>query len=305
VGGVPQDLEGLSNLLGFAPQHLRWLIGKADDLYREFDIPKRSGGTRRISAPILELKGVQRSILKKVLLAYSASDEAFAYVKGRSAVAAAKRLSGRKNILKLDLADFFPTISSKRIFGLMKSFGYNNKVSYMLTKLCTCHHQLSQGAPTSPHIANLISRKMDSELGSLAESWELEYLRYSDDLYFFGPEMFNWGKLFDRVQKIVRENGFRIQRSKTRFYCRGRNRMTLGLETSRSAPKFPRSQMRIYRAAFYRASKNPKWAMDNLDKLNGMLAWHKLVYDRDDRFREYQGIIAVAKRLKLHEAFAI
>jgi RNA-directed DNA polymerase len=284
---------------------LGWLVGGADKLYREFEIKKRDGGSRKISAPIADLKGVQRTILKKVFQSFEVSAHAYAYVKGKSAVLAAKKLAGGRHVLKLDIKDFFPTISSRRVFGLLRSFGFGTKASYLLTRLCTYQGALCQGAPTSPAIANLICRKMDSELAAYAASWGIEYLRYSDDIFFSKETNFDWGRFRARVEKIIGENGFDVQHTKTRFYYRGRNRMTLGLETGGSAPKFSRVQQRNYRAAFYKASKSPKWAVENIDVLNGMLAWRGLVYGKDEKYSEYRHIIAVAGRIKLHESYSI
>jgi RNA-directed DNA polymerase len=304
-GGEFQDLDGLSRHLGFAPQHLWSLISNSDSLYKEFSIPKRAGGIRKITAPTPQLKGVQRAILRKILTSFGVSNSAFAYVKGRSSAEAAHKLAGRKHVLKMDIENFFPSISSRRVLGLISSFGFSSKAAYMLTRLCTYQDALCQGAPTSPHIANLICRKMDTELNAFAISWGMEYLRYSDDIFFSKSSMFNWKHFSEKVTKIVRENGFKIKISKTRFYCRGKHRMTLGLETSGSTAKFTRMQQRIYRAAFYKASKNPKWAVENIDKLRGMLSWHKLVYEKDEKYFEYRRIIDVAGRIRLHEAYSI
>lgn len=104
---VANDLNTLSAFLGFAPQHIFYLVQLADKMYFEFEINKATGGKRKISAPRSELKGVQRAILGKILEPISVNRACFAYVKGRGVVDAASQLSGHRALLRLDIKDFF------------------------------------------------------------------------------------------------------------------------------------------------------------------------------------------------------
>jgi RNA-directed DNA polymerase len=170
---VPTDLVTLSALLGFAPQHLFYVVELADKMYFEFEIEKANGGRRKILAPRSDLKGIQRSVLEKILGEFPISDTCYAYVKGRSVVEAARRLSGHQAVLHLDIKDFFPSITARRVFGLFQSHGFNAKISYILTKICTCNDILCQGAPTSPYISNLIFRNADRQLLKLAAAFKV------------------------------------------------------------------------------------------------------------------------------------
>ncbi|MBX3523108.1 MAG: RNA-directed DNA polymerase [Xanthobacteraceae bacterium] len=299
-----QTLEDLSGALGFAPQHLFWLAGNSDALYKEFDIPKRTGGVRRISTPIAELKGVQRTILQRVLQLHAVSDANFAYVKGKSAVAAARRLAGEKSLFKLDIREFFPTITARRVFGLYRSFGFPNPTAYLLTSLTTYRGSLCQGTPTSPYIANLICRGMDTQLSGLASSWGLEYIRYSDDLFFYRNRIFNWSKFEGVVTRIVVQNGFHLNANKSRFYRAGKDRLTLGLETGQRQIRLPRATRRLHRAAFHKASMSPRWAADNLPQLNGMLSWHRAVHGKDDTASAYGRVLQIATSIKHHDPYS-
>ncbi len=58
-----------------------------------------------------------------------------------------------------------------------------------------------------------------------------------------------------------------------------------------------------YRAAFFKASRNLKWARDNLDGLAGMAEWHRAIYGQDEIFLEYKKIIEIVRQVKLHHRY--
>ena len=301
------DLISLSKYLGLAPQHLFYLIALSDELYTEIKIPKKTKRRRyrKNYIPNLELKGAQRSILKEILSQIEVSRYAHAYVKGKSIVGAAQALAGRQSVLKFDIKDFFPSISSSRVYGLFRALRFNERVSWMLMRLCTYDDSLCQGAPTSPYISNLICRRLDRNLFDLANSWGLSYLRYSDDLYFYGAKNFRYKMFKNYVRPIIRENGFQLNARKTRYHPIGQPRFTLGLTTHHEKPELPRDTKRKYRAAFFRASRDLKWAGEHVDELSGMGEWYRAVYGKDETYQDYRRIIENVRLLTFHERYAI
>jgi RNA-directed DNA polymerase len=81
------------------------------------------------------------------------------------------------------------------------SLGYGEVVSAALAALCTRRilldpegerrvawsGLLTQGAPTSPAISNLVCRRLDARLTGLAGKLGARYTRYADDLELFVP----------------------------------------------------------------------------------------------------------------------
>lgn len=59
-----QSLAEFAQLVGFTPSGLAYVLYKLDTSkkYRVFHIPKRSGGTREIKAPIDQLALLQRRV---------------------------------------------------------------------------------------------------------------------------------------------------------------------------------------------------------------------------------------------------
>lgn len=75
------------------------------------NIPKRSGGFRTLLVPDPLLKNVQRNLLHHVLDGFTVSDSAAAYRKGASVAANAGKHQGRKIVMKMDIEDFFGSIT--------------------------------------------------------------------------------------------------------------------------------------------------------------------------------------------------
>lgn len=292
-------------MLGFAPQFLFPLIEDSSKFYRSAKIRKVDGSFRTLMVPTPSLRGVQRAILQKLAALYDPPDCVYAYIKGRSSVSAARRLCGNKCVLKIDIEDFFGTITERRAYGLFISLGFDKAMSYMLARLCTVNGRLAQGAPTSPMISNIIMLRFDAQMIKLAKSWGLEYTRYSDDMYLTCFRYFDHKKMSLIVNNMILQHGFRENSAKRRFFPRGRTRFTLGLNTSKSSPILGRKKRREFRAAFHRAEKNPRWAVDNINLLTGMLSWYQSIYGRSDTWRQYRSIIRVAKSLRLHETYQV
>lgn len=163
--------------------------------YVQFTIPKSSGEPRTITAPRIKLKRIQRKILDEVLAKLAPHEAAHGFVRGRSVLSNARPHKGAKLVVKMDLRDFFPSISYNRVVGLFSSYGFADEVAWALAGLVT-HRAvlpdgfvlwpgvLPQGAPTSPALANLLCRRLDSRLSGLAKRAGAAYTRYADDMTF-------------------------------------------------------------------------------------------------------------------------
>ncbi len=173
----PSDLEEICQFLGFAPQHIFYLVENSHLLYSTIEIPKHNNPSevRTLDIPSSELKGVQRAILRSILSTVTLSPQVYSYVSGRSVVSACANFCPGKAVLHMDIRGFFPAINFGRVFGLFMSLGYNSSVSFILTRLCVKGNTLSQGAPTSPALSNIVCRKLDRNLSKLSKSWELEF----------------------------------------------------------------------------------------------------------------------------------
>ena len=119
-----KDLVSIADYLGFAPQHIFYLVEHPERCYVSIEIPKNSDPTkfRKLDIPISELKGVQRAINNKILSEYSIDECVHSYVTARSILTAAREFCPGRAVLKVDIADiFFPSITFVRVLGLFKA----------------------------------------------------------------------------------------------------------------------------------------------------------------------------------------
>jgi len=115
--------------------------------YRHFDIPKSSGGTRRISTPIPSLHAIQRYIYKSVIFDLPVHDSAKGYRPKTSIIDYVRPHLGAKSFIKVDIKDCFPSISTNSVFKCLMRNGFSRKNSFIISRLCTQYNGLPQGAP--------------------------------------------------------------------------------------------------------------------------------------------------------------
>lgn len=201
-----------------------------DFSYKEFEIPKKSGGIRKIWAPNFTLKSIQKCIAKLFLEEIGFRDCVHAYVKKKNVITNAGCHIKKKTILKLDLDNFFPTITYGRIYGLFTRypFCFNEKLSHKLTKLSIHDGKLPQGSPLSPLISNLICRNMDKEIIKLGKQKKFFYTRYSDDITISTKYKVSKELIADLVS-IIELNGFKINDSKMKLITNKQRQFVTGI----------------------------------------------------------------------------
>jgi retron-type reverse transcriptase len=266
----------LAEALGLSISRLRWLAFHAEAAtrvhYVTFEVPKKSGGTRRLSAPHRSLAAAQRWILDRIVGMLPIEPEAHGFVPGRSILTNATPHSGRSVVVNLDLKDFFPSIGFRRVRSVFRRAGYSPAVATILALLCTesprrevvydgtTYHVataprgLPQGASTSPGLSNLVARRFDRRLSGLAKKLGIQYTRYADDLTFSGDDAFKSkvGYLMARVRHIAEAEGFLVNESKSRVLRRNTAQVVTGLVVN-DRPGVARDEVRRLRAILHRA----------------------------------------------------
>ncbi len=280
--GVPPlaNLAALRKLLDVrSPRQLGYFLLASDrdgGPYTTFTIPKSDGSGRTICAPSKQLRWVQRHLLDKVLSQVPAHDAAHGFVPGRSTVTNAAKHRGAKLLLKFDLTDFFPTIHYYRVLGLFASLGYpagdarfgtddaSKQVAPTLARLC-CYTPdpkewgnaaLPQGAPTSPAISNLVSRRLDARLEGLAKRSQGVYTRYADDLTFsFKGTAPDLGRFRWWVDQVCHQEGFFVNQRKFRVIRSSQRQLVTGLVVNDEL-RVPRDERRRFRAVLHNCRLN-------------------------------------------------
>jgi RNA-directed DNA polymerase len=234
----------VARMLGIPLRQLTWWVWALDEKkrYTEFEIPKRRGEAQRvIRAPIKPIKDVQQKLARTLDDCYKPPSHVHGFVKGRSPRTSAAVHRRQEWLLRVDLADFFPSINFGRVMGMFMSypFEYPHDVAVLLSQVCCHRNELPQGAPTSPVISNLICRGLDKELAALAKGERTFYSRYADDLCFstdrksFPPTLASrtaeGAAVGSALAEVIGANGFNINASKTRLVRRTQRQRVTGL----------------------------------------------------------------------------
>ncbi len=270
--------------------------------YRQHLVPKRgeAAGWRLLEVPEPPLRAVQRRLLAQLLNGLPPHPAAFGYTPGRSVVQHAARHAGQGRVLRLDLSDFFSTVHAGRVQALFATLGYATTVCRALTALVTTatpepwlrgqprlswlqrqrlrDSHLPQGAPTSPALANLCAFGLDARLAGLAEALGARYSRYADDLVFSGPASLPVGRLVAWVAAIAEDEGFAVNRRKTRSLGVAQRQSVCGIVVN-ARPNLPRDEFDRLKAVLHRcvvdgpSSQNREGHADWQAHLRGRVAW--------------------------------
>jgi retron-type reverse transcriptase len=267
----------VASMLGVSLPVLQWLTYHRRSValvhYHRYGIPKKTGGIRNISAPKRALAQAQEKVLVLILEKIAPEPQAHGFVTGRSILTNAAPHAGRKVVMNLDLRDFFPTITFRRVKGLFHKLGYSEHAATVLGLLCTeptrakaelagrVYHValgerfLPQGACTSPAITNLLCRRLDKRLSGLAKKADFAFTRYADDLTFSGDDTSEVGRLLRAIRKVIVAEGFEEHAKKTRVMRRGRRQEVTGLVVN-VKPTVPREEIRRLRAILHNAERS-------------------------------------------------
>lgn len=302
--------DDLARALGFTISRLRWLTYHREvdsgSHYHRWTIPKRDGSARMITSPKKVLKAAQRWALRHVFDKLPVHGAAHGFLNARSIVTNARVHAGADVVVKIDVKDFFPTITFRRVRGLLRKAGLSEGVATLLGLLSTeaprdlVEHRgkvlhvasgprsLPQGAPTSPAITNAICRRLDRRMSGLARLLGMRYTRYADDLTFSfkhgdGKPGEGYrapvGVLLRGAGAILRSEGFQLHAKRTRVLRAGSRQAITGLIVNRApdgvpAARVPRETVRKLRAAIKnrelgRAGKGD----ESIQQLKGLAAF--------------------------------
>ena len=269
-------------------------------LYRTFHIPKRSGGLRRIDAPVPELMNALRELktLFEIHMFALYHTTAFAYVRGRSHVDAVKRHQKNESkwFLKLDFADFFgrttPTFVLER---LSQIFPFSEIAKYPTGKhelekalsLCFLNNGLPQGTPISPFLTNVMMIALDHKISNSLRNFDSRrfvYTRYADDLHISCKIDFNK----DLVQQFVLDTlaefnaPFTIKREKTRYGSNAGRNWNLGLMlNSENQITIGHKRKKHFKAMLDNYMRDRKsgagWNLHDIQVLSGLISYYRMV----------------------------
>lgn len=222
--------------------------------YTKIKIPKKDGGSRQILAPDPLLKTIQKNILRHILAGLKLSPYATAYHKGAVISDNASPHIGKSLLLKLDIRDFFGSITfpmiQQRVFS---SRYFPPAVGTMLTALCCYRDYLPQGSPASAAISNLVMKPFDEYMGNWCGERRIAYSRYCDDMTFSGE--FEVREVKSKVKGFLGAMGFELNPAKTKVLTRHVRQTVTGIvvndKTSVPLPYRKKLRQEVYYCTHY------------------------------------------------------
>ena len=212
------SIDHFSKLVGYEELLIYAIMNSPSRYYHSFFIPKRNRKLRQIREPYPTLKEIQNWILHNILHHIPVSKYAKAYVKGKGLIDNVKFHKNQKVIIKLDIKNFFESITQSKINLIFLNLGYTKTVSYILSSLCFLDNKLPQGAPTSPYLSNIFFSQIDKRIGTYITNLKLRYTRYSDDITISGNiEDKQIKAIISFCENTLSEYGLKSQRNKTKI----------------------------------------------------------------------------------------
>ena len=283
-------MTGLLKLLsvetGLTEAALKSVISTAPDRYKEYLIPKKNGGTRRIAHPAKELKMVQRALVAVFLNGLPIHPSASAYIKGKSIRDNALTHKDAGPLLKMDFNDFFPSIRSRdwisycQLTGCLADPDEIELTTSLLFRRPAGGRvlRLAIGAPSSPTLSNVLMYSFDELLSERVSRDHVLYTRYADDLTFSAPRTGHLNSVQESVRKTLKEISFptlTINHGKTTEVTKKYRRTVTGLTISNDGRvTLGRDRKRILRATIHKFTLNELSHIDS-QKLAGHLAFAK------------------------------
>ena len=269
------------------------------DLYHTFHIPKKSGGLRQIDAPNDELMDALRC-LKTIFendccALYHTS--AFAYIKGRSTIAAVKRhqVNNSQWFGKYDLSNFFGSTTLDfvlKMFGMVYPFSdivKSQRGKEELSKaleLAFLDGGLPQGTPISPLITNIMMIPIDFELTKKFRDSEQNFVntRYADDFIVSSKQGFSFREVEKWIVDTLSSFGapFTINSKKTRYGSRAGRNWNLGVMLNQdnkiTVGHQKKRKFQAMISSYIMDKKNGKsWDLNDVQIMMGYLNYFKMV----------------------------
>lgn len=270
------------------------------DLYREFHIPKKSGGLRKIDAPESELMDALRRLKTIFEENFKAlyHTSAFAYVQHRCTIDCIKRHQANESkwFGKYDLSNFFGSTTPEfvlHMFSMIFPFSEIMKDEVgrhefeTAIDLAFLDGGLPQGTPLSPTITNIMMIPIDFKLANGFRDFNGQrfiYTRYADDFQVSSRYTFSFREVERFISDTLHEFGapFQINSSKTRYGSSAGSNWNLGIMLNKD------NEMTVG----YKAKKQFQAMLSSyiMDRKNG-IAWDKTDIQTMDGYRNYYRMV--------------
>lgn len=190
---------------------------------RHVDIPKASGGMRRLSIPCIRDRVVQSAVAQTLtpLFEQEFEDVSYGYRQGRSVKQALTRVQslrddGWRFTVDADIDGYFDNVSHdllmQRLLRSVSESPLTALISLWLETGADLGRGLAQGSPLSPLLANLFLDDLDEAL--LRTPFRM--VRFADDFVVLAKTLKDAEKAHEMVGALLERFGLSFNASKTR-----------------------------------------------------------------------------------------
>lgn len=264
------SINDISINFGFRSELLDEIINSENqkDYYSVLKIPKRNKNHlkkhRVVYKATEDLAGLHKNILLHLNHAYIYGDEeknnnkyihpsVHGFVKKRGILTNAFPHLNKKNIICIDINNFFKSIRIDDVFNVFLRLGFPRNTADIFSKICTIDGVLEEGLHASPLLANLHCHELDIAFSSLAAKYQATYTRYADDITISSN---GYLPKEQSIVKILSDNQFTLNIRKTRFCSKGHAQYVTGLSVSNDLrPRLPRLKKKKLRMEFFYIKK--------------------------------------------------
>jgi RNA-directed DNA polymerase len=200
------------------------------------------------------LEGIQAPAYNHASVAdVSYRSNALAHVKGRE-------------VATYDIKGFYDSTRSPLVYQFfLDALCCPGDVARMLTKLTTFEGNLPTGSSLSPLLALYAAKPMFDELNEIANSLNLKFTCYVDDLTFSGDSIPI--SLDRRIRLTLRKYGYRLAEQKTKRFAAGVPKHITGALVHEGAVKVPHARfiaVRNLTSAILGRSERHRYSVDKL-----------------------------------------
>lgn len=276
------SVQALGFVTGTSPGHLHKLARLAP---RSYQVVHREGNVKVTYNPAAPLKEFQQKLITTLLAAVAFPSYINGGVRDRNCYDDCTLHVNAENIIKLDIATFYESVSQQEVKKLWQHFfNFSPEVAELLTDLTTHKGHLPRGAPTSNYLANLLFWREEPRLQADLAQQGIRYSHYVDDVSLSVCRDLNSSEVTDafaRVYGMFKEKGIRPNRRKQRVLRRGSALRVHNINVGGAEPSVSKRVRDELRAGLHNLEKTIREEgltedlQGRIRHLGGKIAWLK------------------------------
>lgn len=172
----------LAKILGLSDEKVLWnIVKRSNNNYYTSKVNERD-----IQVPLSQLRRVHKRI-DLYLRRITQPSYLFSGIKRKSNIHNAKEHVGNVNVLKIDIKDYYQSVTRKQIERcFIKSFKCAKDIADTISRLCVYSDHLPTGSPVSLSLSFAVNRPIFDHIQQYSKKRNITFTCYVDDITFSG-----------------------------------------------------------------------------------------------------------------------